>query len=336
MHSRIIEEETTAQPAQEKPRTDAPLLVGDDAPRIYNRIADKLPPDDAPSTPTNRVDPFRRKPRLRTPNRPRFLPGYTAGFFRFRLVPRDTSVISMALHKIGATPTLLEAHHVHRPSHTRHCRWCRSGPFGKGSLQPFQSLVGSWKATGHPEGTLDERNKGMWVETIAWEWQFKGQKAWLAATFTKGKHFTAGKLEPSAETPGNFTLTLTTLDKKDSPSPARTRTASSPRSRTDDATKELQRIVISVLHDNRYLYRYETKAAEAFRPVNATFVGATKEGEPFANVPVYPECIVTGGRASSKVTYKGVDYYVCCSGCKTAFNEDPEKYIKEAAAKAKK
>src|SRR5262245_19155760 len=88
-------------------------------------------------------------------------------------------------------------------------------PNAKEALQPFQSLVGSWKATGYPEGTTEDRQKGMWVEMIDWEWQFKGDKAWLAAKFDKGKHFTAGKLEPDAKTPGHFTLTLTTPDKKD-------------------------------------------------------------------------------------------------------------------------
>jgi len=28
-----------------------------------------------------------------------------------------------------------------------------------------------------------------------------------------------------------------------------------------------------------------------------------------------------------------VTYYVCCSGCRDAFNENPEKYIKEFNAK---
>ena len=26
--------------------------------------------------------------------------------------------------------------------------------------------------------------------------------------------------------------------------------------------------------------------------------------------------------------YKGKTYYVCCSGCRDAFNENPEKFLK--------
>ena len=36
------------------------------------------------------------------------------------------------------------------------------------------------------------------------------------------------------------------------------------------------------------------------------------------------------------VSYKGQTYYVCCSGCRDAFHEDPERYIKEYNARKKK
>jgi hypothetical protein len=50
------------------------------------------------------------------------------------------------------------------------------------------------------------------------------------------------------------------------------------------------------------------------------------------------ECIVTGGLGTIAVSYKGQTYHVCCSGCRDAFNDDPEKFIKafEEAKKKKK
>ena len=42
-------------------------------------------------------------------------------------------------------------------------------------------------------------------------------------------------------------------------------------------------------------------------------------------------CIITGGLGTSTVTYKGKTYWVCCSGCRAAFEEDPEKWIAAAA-----
>ena len=48
--------------------------------------------------------------------------------------------------------------------------------------------------TGAPEGTKEERVAGAWGETIEWDWKFKGEDAWLAVNFDKGKHFTKGEL----------------------------------------------------------------------------------------------------------------------------------------------
>ena len=61
-----------------------------------------------------------------------------------------------------------------------------------------------------------------------------------------------------------------------------------------------------------------------------------KEGESFASAGgKKPVCIVTGGLGTTAVSYKGATYYVCCSGCREAFLEDPEKFIKEFNAKKK-
>lgn len=217
----------------------------------------------------------------------------------------------------------------------------KPGVTAKEALQPFNTLIGSWKATGHPEGSQEDRQKGVWVENIKWEWEFKGADAWILATFTEGKHFTQATIKPIADKPGTFTLAFLTPAKTELVFTGTYKDRILTADRTDPATKEEQRIVLSVLHDNRFLYRYETKPEGGFRHTKKYLVGATKEGEAFASVPMGPECIVTGGKATTKVTYKGVDYWVCCSGCKTAFNDDPEKFIKEAAekeaaAKAKK
>jgi hypothetical protein len=212
----------------------------------------------------------------------------------------------------------------------------------KEALQPFNALVGSWKGSGAPEGTKEERAVGAWEEAIAWEWKFKDQDAWLAVTFTKGKHFAAGELrytpEKGASDP-RFTLTLTTADKATATFVGTLTDKGKVLSltRTDGPAGEEQRLVFSLLHGNRHLYRLETRpAGTAVAFAKRYQVGATKEGEPFAAAPKGPECIVSGGLGTMKVAYKGKDYFVCCSGCRDEFRENPEKYIKEAEAKAKK
>lgn len=211
----------------------------------------------------------------------------------------------------------------------------------KDALQPFNVLVGSWKGAGAPDGTKEERAAGAWEEVVAWEWKFKDQDAWLAVTFTKGKHFTKGELRytPDKDTKEpRFTLVATGTDKG-----AQTFTGALTDkdkvltlTRTDGPKDEEQRLVFSLLHHNRHLYRFETRPAATTVAFTRKYqVGATKEGVAFADVPKGPECIVSGGLGTMKVSYKGKDYFVCCSGCRDEFKDNPEKYIKEFEAKAK-
>ncbi len=205
------------------------------------------------------------------------------------------------------------------------------------ALKAFNDLIGSWRATGTPEGTRAEKQRrGFWTEGMTWQWQFKGTDAWLALTFDKGKYFTRGDLR-YLPADGLFQLTLTTAAKETlkftGPLKDRTLTLE----RVDAVTGETQRLVWQLLHANRLVYRYEVKAKDRALFSRRYQVGATKEGEPFAGPgDAQPECIVSGGLGKIKVSYRGKEYYVCCGGCRTAFQEEPEKYIKEYEAKREK
>src|SRR5262249_22840789 len=67
-------------------------------------------------------------------------------------------------------------------------------PTPKEALQVFNDLIGPWRATGTPEGTPREKQKGFWQETHQWEWQFKGAEVCLKVAIDKGKYFTKGEL----------------------------------------------------------------------------------------------------------------------------------------------
>jgi YHS domain-containing protein len=197
------------------------------------------------------------------------------------------------------------------------------------ALKAFNLLIGAWRATGTPEGTREEKQRGFWTESVNWEWQFKGDDAWLRFTADKGKYFVGGELRylPAKDW---FQLTLQTPDRASLTFAGPFKDHILTLQRLDDKTSETQRIVMSLLHDNRYVYRYEVKAKD--RPLFARKyeVGVTKEGEAFAGRgDAHPECVVSGGKGTIKVVYKDQTYYVCCSGCRSAFKEDPEKYIKE-------
>ncbi|HTU16902.1 MAG TPA: YHS domain-containing protein [Gemmataceae bacterium] len=202
------------------------------------------------------------------------------------------------------------------------------------ALRAFNDLIGSWRGTGEPNGTREEKQRQFWQEKISWEWRFKGKDIHLRAAFDKGKYFTTAELRYLPEKQRYQLIAMTqakeklvfegTLDRK-----------RLTLERIDEKKKEAQRLVVKLLHFNRYVYSYEVKPAErtAFREVY--HVGATKEGVAFAGDDDKPECVVSGGLGTMPVMYKGKTYYVCCSGCRDAFLDEPEKYIKEFEARKK-
>lgn len=208
-------------------------------------------------------------------------------------------------------------------------------PSAPDELKQLNALIGEWKGTGTPTRTPQEPRPAFWTETIRWEWKFGKTDASLVATVDNGKYVKAGELrynridkkyELLLTTPGKETLKyrggLTETNRR---SPVLTL------DRTDPDTEAVDRIVLTLLHSNRYLFRIESHPEGITRFTTVAQVGATKQGVPFASVDRGPECIVSGGAGTIKVSYQGQDYFVCCSGCKDAFLDDPEKFIADAA-----
>jgi hypothetical protein len=197
------------------------------------------------------------------------------------------------------------------------------------ALRAFNDLIGSWRGTGTPEGTREEKQRGFWTEALEWSWQFKEKDAWLKLGFEKGKYFKAGELRYLPAT-DRFQLTASTVAKESLIWEGSLKDRTLTLERRDERTKEDQRLVFTFLHANRFLYRYEVKPQSRTAFSRVYQVGATKEGVPFAGpADASPECVVSGGLGTLKVAYKGRTYYVCCSGCREAFKEDPEKYLQE-------
>ena len=52
-------------------------------------------------------------------------------------------------------------------------------------------------------------------------------------------------------------------------------------------------------------------------------------GSGFGQGVAQRECVVTGGIGNITVSYQGQTYYVCCTGCKDLFEEDPAGVLAE-------
>ncbi len=208
----------------------------------------------------------------------------------------------------------------------------------KDALKGFQELIGAWRGTGEPgTGTASEKSRGFWKETISWSWKFKGDDAWLAFTIDKGKYYTQGELRSLGD--DKFQLLMTAPDGKKQTFEGKL--ASNGRKlvaeRIDSDRNEDARLTISLVGDIRFQYLLETRPRDRKLYTKLAQIGATREGESLAGAAKSnaPECVVSGGLGTMKVSYKGETYYVCCSGCAEAFKDTPEKYIAEFKAKKK-
>ena len=97
----------------------------------------------------------------------------------------------------------------------------------------------------------------------------------------------------------------------------------------------MRRVSIDPLHDTRLLVLLEAEDPEHHTFSQLGEVGYTREGIAFAVDASYPLCVVTEGRGTIQVRYKGKTYWVCCTGCRDLFKDHPERVLAEAAAREK-
>ena len=202
------------------------------------------------------------------------------------------------------------------------------------ALKPFASFVGDWRGAGQVERG---RTRGSWTETANWAWKLTNDSAALEMTIKRGKHLKSGKLRPGKE-PGTFVFEAVLADDSKRAFTGKSRGEKEPlvlRAEGESGGEGIRRITLTPLHDTRLLVLMESE-----QPDHKTFarigeVGYTREGVKFAAGESYPLCIVTEGRGTIQVSHKDKTYWVCCSGCRDLFNDDPEAVLAEAAARQK-
>jgi hypothetical protein len=102
--------------------------------------------------------------------------------------------------------------------------------------------------------------------------------------------------------------------------------------------KERWRIELNQLHNDRFLMTFYRSPNRA-RFLQVDIVANQRAGVSFAkkdNDYGDRECIISQGLGTIVVMYKGQSFYVCCSGCKDAFEDDPELWIARAEARKMK
>jgi YHS domain-containing protein len=198
----------------------------------------------------------------------------------------------------------------------------------KKALQELQEFVGPWNLEGTQK--VGARTEA-WKEKLSWGWKFKGDDAWLSFESDKGKYYTKGDLRYLPEKK-KYQLSLSPAGKSEAEVYEGEIAKGALRlERKDAKTGDVYRLTMNTAADGiRMVVKFEKQEGGKGLFASVYQLAGNKEGESLGATAKKPECIVTGGAATIKVSYQGKEYFVCCSGCRDAFNETPEKFIKAA------
>jgi YHS domain-containing protein len=204
----------------------------------------------------------------------------------------------------------------------------------KEALKALQVFVGEWRGVGQPRRGS---TAGSWLEESDWAWKFEKGRAALVFKAPKAKYLVAGRLEPS-DKPGRFRLIGTLSDGKTeiiyTGAQEDGRLILSAEQAPDDGPARIS--LRTVAEGDRLLVLYERRLGDADRFLRLAEVGYTRKGSDFGKLTVARECVVTGGAGTIQVSHNGKTYWVCCTGCRDLFNEDPEGALAEYQARKEK
>jgi len=201
----------------------------------------------------------------------------------------------------------------------------------KEALQALNDFIGGWKGAGG--NTSKSEN---WNENFAWSWKFKGGDASMIVEFKDSKNFSKGELR---YLPDKKKYQFTVMDKDGKPQiyEGELKKKFLTLDRVDPKSGETYRLTINTAAEGlRFIYTYQRRAKGSTIFTKLYEVASNKEGESLAGGAKEKECIVTGGLGTISVSYNGKTYYFCCTGCRDAFNENPQKIIKEYEERKKK
>jgi hypothetical protein len=204
----------------------------------------------------------------------------------------------------------------------------------KEALQPLQEFIGGWKGSGSSEKNKSE----IWKETASWSWRFKGKDVFMSVDMDTGRLFKGGELRFLPDK-SKYQLVLTDKNGTKQAYEGEIKKDVLTLERVDEDTGDTHQLKINTAADgDRLIYTFLVRPEGRTMFQKQLQIGYTKEGVTFGveTGGKKPECVVTGGLGTSAVSYMGATYYVCCSGCRDAFNDNPAKIIAEYKAKKKK
>jgi hypothetical protein len=203
----------------------------------------------------------------------------------------------------------------------------------KEALSELQEFIGKWK-----NGNATHKKEGTWTEKSTWGWRFKGKDVWLTFELENSKLYKGGEVR---FLPAKSKYEVTLIDKagKKAAFEGELKKNTLTVERLNPDTQDTEQLRMNLLAGgDRFGYTLWIKPDGRTQYNKQLEVFYTREGITFGSEPggKKPVCVVTGGLGTMTVSHMGVTYYVCCTGCRDAFNENPAKVIADFNAKKKK
>ncbi|MBX3438920.1 MAG: YHS domain-containing protein [Planctomycetaceae bacterium] len=206
-------------------------------------------------------------------------------------------------------------------------------PVAQEGLEKFNGLIGEWRGVGQPQRGS---NRGAWQQNSEWVWNFDDGGVAIDYRVTDGQLVRSGRLTFDPES-GLYQFVVQDPQGVERTYLGRLADDKLTVEAEPDAEGVIHRVTVTLLNDKRTLVLHEKRDAVQPRFSRVAEIGYTRAGVRLANPGSgQPECIVTGGAGTIQVSYEGKTYYVCCSGCKQAFDDDPAGIIQEAAERKKR
>ncbi|HVV99141.1 MAG TPA: YHS domain-containing protein [Planctomycetaceae bacterium] len=200
------------------------------------------------------------------------------------------------------------------------------------ALSQFNGLIGKWRGAAQP---TRGSTKGAWTEKAEWIWDVKKDAVSLRYDIEDGQQLKSARLSYRPDNK-QYRLHATFADDTERDYTG-TLTGNKLVLESAEDQGKVYRIGITLLNEKRTLVLLEQRPANSDRFARIVEVGYTRDGTSLAvEGQDGPECIVTGGKGTMSTVYKGKTYWFCCTGCRDAFNDDPDGIIAEAAARAEK
>jgi YHS domain-containing protein len=205
----------------------------------------------------------------------------------------------------------------------------------KTALGEFNSLVGAWRGVGMPRRNSQS---GAWSETAEWVWNFDKGVPTVHYNIKDGKLLSSAVVGWNAEKQ-TYQLHAVFTDKQERDYTGTLAENKFVLDSNPDDAGFVHRITLTRLNPKRTVVLVEKRSKDSTFFNRVAEIGYTRQGTSLAVAGSNePECIVTGGKGTMTVSYKGQTYYVCCTGCKQAFDDDPEgtiiEYKRRLAAKS--